>query len=145
MHPVRTAGSNWSPQQMHTAGVLEAERKGFDLRTRPAVLEEEEAAEDIRQHALRNFAEYGDDVAREGRERRENDPHVVLDPVERDLPALLLDPAVREWVEAEVPLQWPPGEDMGLGRYTKVLEVVSELLEAAEGQEGEGSVEHSHA
>ncbi|KAE8185318.1 hypothetical protein CF328_g7583 [Tilletia controversa] len=145
MHPVRTAGSNWSPQQMHTAGVLEAERKGFDLRTRPAVLEEEEAAEDIRQHALRNFAEYGDDVAREGRERRENDPHVVLDPVERDLPALLLDPAVRGWVEAEVPLQWPPGEDMGLGRYTKVLEVVSELLEAAEGQEGEGSVEHSHA
>ncbi|CAD6928865.1 unnamed protein product, partial [Tilletia caries] len=42
-HPIRTANHNWSPEQKHTAGVLDAERKGFDLRAQPAALEDEEA------------------------------------------------------------------------------------------------------
>ncbi|KAE8192335.1 hypothetical protein CF336_g4472 [Tilletia laevis] len=114
-HPIRTANHNWSPEQKHTAGVLDAERKGFDLRAQPAALEDEEAGEHLRQHAMRNFAEYGDDIPRRGRERRADDPHVVVEPVDRGVSALLLDLEVQSWIEAQVPLAWPPGEDLGIG------------------------------
>ncbi|KAE8237514.1 hypothetical protein A4X03_0g9094, partial [Tilletia caries] len=127
-HPIRTANHNWSPEQKHTAGVLDAERKGFDLRAQPAALEDEEAGEHLRQHAMRNFAEYGDDIPRRGRERRADDPHVVVEPVDRGVSALLLDLEVQSWIEAQVPLAWPPGEDLGIGRYSRTLDVVVDLL-----------------
>ncbi|KAE8186040.1 hypothetical protein A4X03_0g7463 [Tilletia caries] len=115
---------------MHTSGMLEAERKGFDLRADVQVLElgEDGAEEHLRQHALRNFADYGNDIPSRGRMRRDDDPHVAVDPVERGVPPELLVPEVRAWLEEQVPLEWPPREELGMEKYSRVMDLVVTLL-----------------
>ncbi|CAD6956652.1 unnamed protein product, partial [Tilletia controversa] len=128
-HAIRTPGlNNRSPLQLRAEGIIDARQRGVVIMDGP--LDDAHLGEQVENvnQGLRNFALYGVDFVGQGRERRDDDPHVHIEAIDHLLPPALLDHELQAYWRSQLPPAWPPSQDFGVTAYTNLLDMIFEHL-----------------
>ncbi|CAD6893034.1 unnamed protein product, partial [Tilletia caries] len=113
---------------LRAEGIIDARQRGVVIMDGP--LDDAHLGEQVENvnQGLRNFALYGVDFVGQGRERRDDDPHVHIEAIDHLLPPALLDHELQAYWRSQLPPAWPPSQDFGVTAYTNLLDMIFEHL-----------------